>query len=212
MSGIYVPLVRQSYDYSCGAASLASCLYYWGVWSGREPELYPLLGTTCDGTKGESIIQVAQSFGLRVEYESHLNVGDLRMYLQAGWTAILNIQAWGNYGPITNFGEVWEDGHYVVLVNVINSDVILMDPSIPGQYGRLSIEQLNARWHDWSDDGNEKEYHTAILIKGEIPALLEEPLRMQEEEDNSLQFERNSFNEARESKTFPSLILLEKEE
>ena len=68
MSGIYVPLVRQSYDYSCGAASLASCLYYWGVWSGREPELYPLLGTTCDGTKGESIIQVAQSFGLRVEY------------------------------------------------------------------------------------------------------------------------------------------------
>jgi predicted double-glycine peptidase len=39
-----VSLVRQAYEYSCGAAALASCR--------REPELYPLLNTDEDGTSG----------------------------------------------------------------------------------------------------------------------------------------------------------------
>jgi predicted double-glycine peptidase len=162
----YVPLVRQAYDYSCGAASLASCLYYWGVWGGREPELYPLLGTNCDGTLGANIIKVAEDFGLEVAYKDKLQVSDLRGLLSEGWTIILNIQAWGNYDASTDFSEVWEDGHYVVLVNLINNDIQIMDPSIAGRYGLISSNDFEARWHDWSDDGSSKEYHTAILIRG----------------------------------------------
>lgn len=172
----YVPLVRQSYDYSCGAASLASCFYYWGVWSGREPELYPLLGTNNDGTKGQCIIQVAERFGLQVIYRHGLSLGDLKSYLESGYTAILNIQAWGTYGPSTNFEEVWEDGHYVVLVNLINNDIVFMDPSVAGQYASMSRNQFESRWHDWSDDGQTKEYHTAILLKGERVVDLTQPL------------------------------------
>jgi len=165
--GTLVPLVRQAYDYSCGAAALASCLYYWGVWGGREPELYPLIGTTTDGTPGYGIISGAISFGLQAIYKNNLTLNDLNKYLAEGYTAILNIQAWGDYGPGVDFEEVWEDGHYVVLVNLINDDVILMDPSIAGRYGRLSRSNLEARWHDWSDDGLTREYHTAILLRGE---------------------------------------------
>ena len=174
----YVPLVRQAYDYSCGAASLASCLYYWGVWTGREPELYSLLDTDTEGTSGSSIMEVAKSFGLEVVYRNNLGIGDLAAYLARGYTAILNIQAWGQYDHSTDFEQVWEDGHYVVLVNLINNDILMMDPSVAGQYGIMSCEDFEARWHDWSDDGETKEYHTAILLRGQKVVDLTQPYRI----------------------------------
>jgi hypothetical protein len=120
----------------------------------------------------------AKSFGLEVLYYNNLEIGDLGAYLEAGYTCILNIQAWGNYDSMTDFEEVWEDGHYVVLVNLINDDVELMDPSIAGQYGRLSRKEFEARWHDWSDDGSSKEYHTAILLRGVKEVDLTQPYRI----------------------------------
>lgn len=172
---INVPLVRQAYDYSCGAASLASCLYYWGVWTGREPELYSLLGTNEEGTSSFAIMEAATSFGLEVIYRNNLKINDLREYLASGYTCILNMQAWGGYNHMTDFEDIWDDGHYVVLVNLINDDVELMDPSIAGRYGRLSKAKFEARWHDWSDDGLTKEYHTAILLKGDKVVDLAQP-------------------------------------
>lgn len=174
----YVPMVRQAYDYSCGAAALASCLYYWKVWDGREPELYQLLDTDIEGTSGASIMEVAGVFGLEVVYRNNLGISDLRSYLDLGYTAILNVQAWGNYGVETDFEEVWEDGHYVVLVNVTNSDIIIMDPAVAGRYTILSIAEFEKRWHDWSDDGDSKEYHTAILLKGNQVLDIGQPYRI----------------------------------
>lgn len=98
--------------------------------------------------------------------------------MDKGWTAILNIQAWGQYDEHTNFGEVWEDGHYVVLANLTHSDIIMMDPGVAGQYAILSIAEFDERWHDWSDEGEDREFHTAILLKGEKPADLTHPLRI----------------------------------
>jgi uncharacterized protein len=177
----YTPLVRQATDFSCGPAALASCLYYWGVWDGRESELYPLLGTTCDGTNAAGIMRVAEGFGLTVEYKNKLTVSDLKDILAAGWTAILNVQAWGKYDETTNFGEVWDDGHYVVLANLTDSDIVMMDPSVAGRYAILSIAQFDERWHDWNDEGSEHEFHTAILLRGQVPMDLSQPLRIDRE-------------------------------
>lgn len=174
----FTPLVRQATDFSCGPAALASCLYYWGVWDGRESELYPLLNTDCEGTSGCDIIQVAKEMGLQVQYHNNLSIGDLRQILADGWTAILNVQAWGKYDASTDFSQVWEDGHYVVLANLTDSDVVMMDPSVAGQYAILSIPQFEARWHDWSDEGDYQEFHTAILLRGEEVADLSHPLRI----------------------------------
>jgi ABC-type bacteriocin/lantibiotic exporter with double-glycine peptidase domain len=96
---------------------------------------------------------VAQSFGLEVVYRNKPTINDLKEYLQLGYTAILNIQAWGQYDEHTDFEGIWEDGHYAVLVNIINDDIILMDRSIAGRYGRLSRSKFEAHWHDWSDNG-----------------------------------------------------------
>lgn len=177
----YTPLVRQAFDYSCGAAALASCLYYWGVFTGRETELYGVLGTTCEGTTSGGIMMVASSYGLEVKYRTRLSIEELSDYLDQGYTCILNIQAWGDYDASTDFTQVWDDGHYVVLANVTDSDVEIMDPSIPGQYGILSIESFTSRWHDFSDAGDELEYHTAILLKGDRVADLSLPYRIDSE-------------------------------
>src|SRR5574338_447771 len=167
---VYVPLVRQAYEYSCGAASLASCLYYWGVWDGREPELYSVLGTTDEGTSGESIVQVAESFGLAAISESNLTMDDLRGWLKCGYTIILSIQSWGNnYTDDMDWDLVWEDGHYVVLVGIEGQDVWLMDPSVAGSYRRMTIVELMKCWHDYTDSG-EHDYHGAIVINSERPA------------------------------------------
>lgn len=172
---VYVPIVRQAYDYSCGAASLASCLYYWGVWEGREPELYEPLGTDDEGTSGEGIIEVAEKYGLLAQTKSNLNTDDLRGYLKEGYTVILSVQSWGNYTEDTDWEKVWDDGHYVVLVGIEGQDVYLMDPSVAGSYRRMTIRELLNCWHDYSDEG-EYDYYGAIILRGDKPAHALRPI------------------------------------
>ena len=164
----YVPIVSQSFDYSCGSASLASCLVYWEVWFGVEADLHPSLGTCSTGTSGAAIMRVARDLGLQVQYKTNLTMQDLDTMLAEGWTLILSIQAWGDYPFGTDFGSIWDDGHYVVLVNLINNHIQLMDPVLDGEYALMFGDDFEARWHDWSDDGSCREYHTAILLRGII--------------------------------------------
>jgi predicted double-glycine peptidase len=149
-----IPLLQQELEYSCGAASLASILIYWQVWSGQEDELYSLLNTDMDGTRGEKLIEVAQSFGLTAWSESELWIDDLRRYLLEGCTLILSIQA---------EGVGWEEGHYVVLAEVQADKVVVMDPAW-GEYRTISIVELMTIWHDYDDQGRH-DYQGAIILK-----------------------------------------------
>ena len=169
MTAIYVPLVRQAYDFSCGAASLASILYYWGVWTGREPELYRKIGTTTCGTSGRGIMQYAKSVGLHVSYETNMSIERLQQLGQEGNTIILSIQAWVDPSVEARMEDIWEDGHYVVFVGISAQDglVYVMDPAVAGSYHSLTVPELLASWHDWSDDGETREFNTGIIIKGE---------------------------------------------
>lgn len=170
MTLLRIPLVRQSQDYSCGAASLASVFYYWGVWDGREPELFPLLDTNEEGTGGESIMQVARDFGLSASYEENMTIDRLNALVQEGNTLIINIQAWVT-SPIVDWSQVWDDGHYVVVVGIKDGIVFMMDPATAGRYGMLTVSDLEARWHDYTDeDGSGYAHHPAIIIKGSQPA------------------------------------------
>lgn len=168
---IYVPLVRQAYAYSCGPASLASCLYYWGVWDGREPQLYELCNTTdADGTSISNIISCANHFGLNAYQEKEITFDRLLELLRMGRTVILCIQSWGDYNDSTNMLDVWEDGHYSVLVGMDDDKIYLMDPSVAGTYRSLDQQYFIQCWHNFSDT-NEKEFQTGIVISGERPTL-----------------------------------------
>lgn len=163
---ILVPIVRQRHDYSCGAACLASCLSYWGLWENTgESELYSLLGTTTAGTSAAQITAAAKEYDLQVEYQLQLTIPDLQRIVAEGKTAILSVQAWGDYPPDTDMRTIWESGHYVVLVKATNSHVTVMDPDLPtGSYRTLQIDQFQRGWHDYSDDGELREYGAALVL------------------------------------------------
>ena len=157
--------VRQAYEYSCGAGCLASCLYYWDVWHGGEPELYPLIGTTEEGTSGSGIIHGARHYGLVAYQKKDLTLYDLTMYLQDGYTVILSMQVYSLENQHLLMKDIWEDGHYVVLVGIQQGRVIFMDPLMPVKYRVMGVDEFIDCWHDYSDSGDQEFYGGIIIHK-----------------------------------------------
>ena len=172
-----VPCFRQSTGYACGAAALQAVLAYWRVYDGQESKLYPLLGTTPEnGTPPERLVAGARTFGLTARMQEGTELGDLRRALAEGETVILNLQAWSE-APAkgTPWKDRWEDGHYVVLVGLDETQLYAMDPSVAAGYAHLPQSEFLDRWHDYTlAGGTRREYrHLAIFIKGKtaLPAL-----------------------------------------
>lgn len=163
-----VPIIHQAKDYSCGAAALASCLRYWGVWDGEEKDLYKQLHTTHKGTDSKHIIAAAKHFGLKAGYKKDLTIKQLKWLCDKGYTVILSIQG-GGRDKSDDWKKEWSDGHYVCLVDVLDDGVAIMDPYI-GKNGKIRLKEFKDRWHDYSDSGNSKEYNPGIILRGNKPA------------------------------------------
>lgn len=176
-----VPLFRQSTGFACGAASMQAVLAYWRAYEGRESALYPILGTTeAQGTPPEGLVAGARHFGLEARMKEGTELADLRAALAAGETVILNLQAWREApSKGTPWKDLWEDGHYVVLVGLDDTHLYAMDPSVTAGYAYLPLAEFEDRWHDYTTvAGRRREFrHLAIFIKGKQPlAALPAPL------------------------------------
>lgn len=174
MSLLPIVLVRQNYEFSCGPACVASILYYYQVWDGKESDLYGLCETD-DGTSGHSIVKALQHFGLKAESQANLTIDDLKSEVEKGHCLILDIQAWEEE-PVSSWKDHWDDGHYVILAGFENGLVYMMDPSTPARYIEMTEEDLLKRWHDWGDDDpndddapDTKDYHWAVIVSGDNP-------------------------------------------
>ena len=168
-----VPLFRQATTYSCAAASLQAVLVYWGVFDGRESQLYKPLNTTeKDGTEPPAIAAAAKKYGLCAELREHGAIDDLRQALLRGDTVILDLQAWPDRPHRLPWAQTWEDGHYVVLVGMDADRAYVMDPSTSAAYAFLPLAELVSRWHDYEDRGGvRREYlQAAIFIHGKKAA------------------------------------------
>ncbi|OFZ82416.1 MAG: hypothetical protein A2583_03680 [Bdellovibrionales bacterium RIFOXYD1_FULL_53_11] len=163
---IAVPAISQETDFSCGAASLLSVLRYWGVFSGSEADLYKPLDTTTEGTSAGRMSAFAGSLGLESETKKDMTIAGLRTALAEGRTVILSIQAWVKKKPRPPWSDIWDDGHYVVLVAIDEHYIYLMDPALSDAYGYLPLDEFVERWHDYADASYEREYHFGILIRG----------------------------------------------
>ena len=168
-----VPLIRQANTYSCGAAVLLSVLYYWQVYDEGEVSLYKLLKTTeKEGTHPKRIVQVAKQFGLTALFVENQKIEDLKIALERGDTVIIDLQAWPDEDEEGKpWVDVWEAGHYIVLVGIDNSNVYAMDPSTPSSYTFIPISELYDRWHDYENEIGKKwkNYQLAIYIHGKTP-------------------------------------------
>lgn len=181
-----VPDVRQSTGYTCGAAALQAVLAYWGF-PEREDRLVARLGSTPDaGTPPDAIVRVAREFGLSAELREGLALADLEAALAAGTTVIVDLQAWRDREDLP-WTEIWDDGHYVVLLGMDADRLYFEDPSLLGARGTIPRAEFVDRWHDYEgepplDPSDRKYVRMAIFIRGERapaarPVHSFEPLR-----------------------------------
>lgn len=137
------PAVRQSTDFSCGAAALQGILAYFGV-DTDERELSQHLSTNSKlGTEEENIVNFARKLGFKVTITSMFikNVVDS---IKKKIPVILLLQAWSKE-PVNYFNST-QDGHFVVAIGYGKNGLFFQDPFL-FQRGYLDFDELNKRWH-----------------------------------------------------------------
>jgi predicted double-glycine peptidase len=166
-----VPLISQAHPWSCGAAALMAALVYFGVFDEAESVLdVDLHVNPEDGTRVENIVAEARRFGLRAEARVDQSLDDLSRALSRGAVVIAAIQAWPT-DKIADWRTDWEDGHYVVVVGLLNDRVYVMDPSVRTGYAYLNRNDFLTRWHDSDVDGDQLVVwnRLGIVIEGGKP-------------------------------------------
>ncbi len=148
---IHLPEVRQSTNYSCGAACLMSVCLYHGIGPQTEEEFIQFLPSDpIEGTNPANVIQLADRLGLTYEERQGLTVDQLRKAADLGIPSILLVQAWfTNYDDATRerFAND-DDGHYVVFIGYDDDVLYFMDPAVKGTRSHISADEFLERWHD----------------------------------------------------------------
>jgi predicted double-glycine peptidase len=178
-----IPDVRQSTGYSCGAAALQAVLARWGV-AEREDRLMKRLHSTPEqGTHPDDIVRGAREFGLKAELHEGLELSDLEAALGRGLSVIVDLQAWREKED-RPWTELWDDGHYMVLLGMDEKNLYFEDPSLLGSRGFIPRREFLDRWHDYEGDppldSTDRMYvHMAIFIEGgpPTPAPAFEPVK-----------------------------------
>jgi predicted double-glycine peptidase len=170
---LQIPIVTQAADYSCGAAALLSILLYWKIENVYEMDLHEQLKISKKkGVDPTKIVEVVkEEYELLSFYKENLTIDDLKQSIVDGYSVILAIQAWPD-GKDKNkkWSDMWNSGHYVVLVGIDANYIYVMDPSVSGAYAFIPIPEFLERWHDYEEYKNKsiwKYYNLGIFIKGE---------------------------------------------
>lgn len=147
------PETRQVYGYDCGANALMSMLVFAGV-EEREERIAKLAGTTeKEGTTTEGILFTFGYFGMEVSAGEGMTVADVREAIDQGHPVLLTLQAYRPADIILPYGELWDQGHYVVAIGYEGDGTAPDDRIIfedPASFYRtfLTDGELNERWHD----------------------------------------------------------------
>jgi ABC-type bacteriocin/lantibiotic exporter with double-glycine peptidase domain len=179
---IRVPSVKQRTDFSCGNAATLAVLRYWR-WDRfanvDEAALYaPLETSHAKGTEPQPITSFLNAAGgITAEYRhGDVTVGDLERAVDLLEPPIVDLQAWRD--DDTPWRDVWDAGHYLVMVGYDDERLFFMDPCTmtPGAYAYLPRAELADRWHDLSGDHNERIERMAIFVRGSAgPRIPDEP-------------------------------------
>jgi predicted double-glycine peptidase len=167
-----LPMVKQRTSFSCGNAATLSLLRYWN-WEAfaevDETDLYlPLQTTHARGTEPEPIAAyLSAAGGLSAKYRhSDVTVSDLERAVDAGQPPIVDLQACRD--DESPWRDVWDAGHYVVMVGYDDERLFFMDPSTmtPGPYAYLARTEIDERWHDLAGEDDARLERMAIFVRG----------------------------------------------
>lgn len=169
-----VPDTRQSTEYSCGAAALQAVLGYWGRDIG-EGDLMELLNTNPDaGTYPDDIIRAAQELGLKAEYGENLTLADIEVSVRKEVPVMVDCQSWRSVSErIESWADIWDDGHWMVVIGLDEKNVYFEDPYILGTRGFMPRQEFLERWHNprgFGPSDTVKQNHVGIFVQGNEPA------------------------------------------
>jgi predicted double-glycine peptidase len=171
---VHVPAVKQATGYSCGAAATLSLLQFWygdRFADATERDLFGPLDTTPEnGTEPEPITAYLREAGLQAEYRHEdVTLAELERAVEAGHPPLVDLQAWRDFEH--PWEEVWDAGHYAILVGHDAEHLFFMDPSIltHGAYAYMPKGELAERWHDLAGPENLRLYRMAVFVRGERP-------------------------------------------
>jgi tRNA nucleotidyltransferase/poly(A) polymerase len=162
-----VPMHRQEFPWSCGAAAARIALLAFGH---DVPEAYLRLqlGTNPqEGTEPNAIVAHLNAVqGLQAEIQ-RMTVSDLCSCVDRGEIVIVDLQAWSE-GAIPDYAMDRQDGHYVVLSGYGEGRLYFSDPA-NAKPVHLSMQDLDERWHDVTGDGQYFD-HLGIVVMNTKPA------------------------------------------
>ena len=163
-----LPNLRQVTDYTCGACALQSILIWYAKYDEGELDLAKELNSSAEwGTEPEDIVRVAQKYGLKAEIKMNMDFDDLERYVNRNRIpVIVTYQAWSESEE--DWTELWDDGHYSIVVGIDEYSVYLEDPSLAGEIGYIPREEFMDRWHDINIK-NERLQQLGIPIEGPYP-------------------------------------------
>ncbi len=156
---IFLPLIKQKFNYTCGVAVLQSILVYYNLYNDIQDVLIKKLeADTIIGTEPYNIIKFAKKQGLKVKEYQEMTIDQLKSQLNKKHPVICLIQAWGN--PDTY--EKGYHGHYVIAIGYNDKHFYFVDPVLEGVLGVLSIEQFEKRWYFSDGKDHLNKYGIAI--------------------------------------------------
>jgi predicted double-glycine peptidase len=172
---VHVPAVKQRTDYSCGAAATLALLRFWkGDEYARieEHDLFGVLETTpSNGTEPEPITEyLCKQAGLEATYlHGDVTLAHLERAVDAGHPPLVDLQAWRDTEQ--PWSEVWDAGHYCILVGHDAEHLFFMDPSVltHGAYAYIPRGELNERWHDLAGPDNRRLERMTVFVHGSQP-------------------------------------------
>lgn len=157
---LFLPIVAQETTYSCGAAAMKSLLQYFGL-DYTEGELRKILKTTPEGTMIEPIQELAKSLNFEVETREQMSIADLKTAIDEHKPVLILLQAWPETKQ-SNWEQMWDAGHFVIVVGYDEDKLFIMDPVNSGKYHYVPQDEFLRRWHDI--DGQTKVFHFGMTF------------------------------------------------
>jgi predicted double-glycine peptidase len=167
-----IPLrvVRQSYDFDCGAAALQVVMEYYGV-EMRGDRIRHEIKTDNDGTSYVDMAALAEKKGFNIFASEGVTLERLKQFIEDGYPVIVLVQAWAEkHMTLAEWRKDYEDGHYVVVIGYQDSIIIFEDPS-SCRNTWLTEREFLARWHDYDYKIGKKLEHFAMVLMGKQPVI-----------------------------------------
>jgi ABC-type bacteriocin/lantibiotic exporter with double-glycine peptidase domain len=148
-----VPHIQQDTNYSCGPACLSMVLAFHGNPVNEATLIRRTGATPQDGISPSCIAKYLRQARYSHKQQQLMTLPLIAKFIAKGWPVIVAYQAWPFRPSETDLGVSWDNGHYSVVVGIVDGRVCLVDPSSKRPRRYLDADKFIASWRDIENSG-----------------------------------------------------------